>query len=601
MARAIKRPPSKTSFVWFLILVLFISGYFYNNNDLNGNVENVSFSEFRKDINQENILDSKVTLSGSTITYETSENINKKTFKEPQAALSQILKDNEYQDLDIQIKQEDTFWLEFLISAFPAVLILFFFFFMMKSAQSSNSQALNFGKTKARLSNGTTSKTKFADVAGAKEAKEELKEVVDFLKSPSKYIKMGAKIPKGVILVGPPGTGKTLLARAVSGEAGVPFFSISGSEFVEMFVGVGASRVRDLFKNAKKTAPCIIFIDEIDAVGRQRGTGLGGGHDEREQTLNQILTEMDGFETGANVIVIAATNRPDVLDPALLRPGRFDRRVVVDRPDIKDREAILEVHARKKPLKKNVDLSAIAKRSPGFTGADLENVMNEAAIMSASKNLKKIGQPELENALEKVALGPEKRSRVLSETERNITAHHEVGHAVVGHLMPDCDPVHKLSIISRGQALGITWYLPEEDRHLYSKAKFESELCAMLGGYVTEEIFFGQVTTGPSNDLERATAMARRMVTEFGMTDLGPVTYGEKNHEVFIGRDIGHSKNYSEKTAYEIDQRVSSLINEAYKKTVKIVKDNKALISKISLDLLKKENIGREEFESYFK
>ncbi len=374
---------------------------------------------------------------------------------------------------------------------------------------------MSFGKSKARLSNKEKNKTTFDDVAGSEESKTELVEVVDFLKNPDKYTKIGAKIPKGVLLVGPPGTGKTLLARAVAGEADVPFFNISGSEFVEMFVGVGASRVRDLFRKAKKNSPCIVFIDEIDAVGRQRGAGLGGGHDEREQTLNQILTEMDGFETGTNVIVMAATNRPDVLDPALLRPGRFDRRVTVDLPDIKDRIDILKVHSRNKPLAKDIDLERIARHTPGFSGADGENLLNEAAILACRHSKKIIKQPDLEHSIEKVLMGPERKSRVLSKQEKKITAYHEVGHALVGHLLPNCDPVHKISIISRGRALGVTWFLPEEDKHLYSKSKFEDELCSLLGGYVAEKLTFGEMTTGASNDLERATNIARNMVTQY--------------------------------------------------------------------------------------
>jgi cell division protease FtsH len=471
---------------------------------------------------------------------------------------------------------------------------------MMRQAQSSNNQALSFGKSSARLNDKASGKTLFTDVAGSKEAKEELVEVVDFLKNPEKYAKIGAKIPKGVLLVGSPGTGKTLLARAVAGEADVPFFNISGSEFVEMFVGVGASRVRDLFNKAKKNSPCIIFIDEIDAVGRQRGAGLGGGHDEREQTLNQILTEMDGFETGTSVIVIAATNRPDVLDPALLRPGRFDRRVTVDLPDLKDREEILAVHSRNKPLAKDVEIEKIARHTPGFSGADLENLLNGAAILAARKSKKQITQEFLEQSIEKVLMGPERSSRVLSDQEKKITAYHEVGHAVVGHLLPNCDPVHKVSIVSRGHALGVTWFLPEEDRHLYSRSKFEDQLCSLLGGYVAEETFFGETTTGPSNDLERVSNIARKMVMEYGMTPMGPVIFGDKNHEVFLGRDFGHTKNYSEEVAAQLDKHIREFIDAAYARTKKLVADNKDLIIKISEALIEKETLNRDEFLAFF-
>ncbi|MBT4456065.1 ATP-dependent zinc metalloprotease FtsH [Candidatus Peregrinibacteria bacterium] len=495
----------------------------------------------------------------------------------------------------------DKFWIDLLIGFVPFLIIIGFFLFMMRSAQSSNNQAMGFGKSQAKTVDHTKEKTTFDDVAGVLEAKEELKEVVDFLKRPQKYQRMGAKIPKGVILVGPPGTGKTLLARAVAGEAAVPFFSISGSEFVEMFVGVGASRVRDLFKKAKRNAPCIIFIDEIDAVGRHRGAGMGGGHDEREQTLNQILSEMDGFETGTNVFVMAATNRPDVLDPALLRPGRFDRRVIVDNPDLKAREQILEVHSRNKPLASSVDLEKIARQTPGFTGADLENLMNEAAILAAKKNQKKVHMNDVEQSIEKVLMGPERKSKVLSKKEKEITAYHEVGHAVVGNMLEGCDNVRKISIISRGMSLGSTWFMPGEEKHLHSKSKFEDEICSLLGGYICEKAIFGQVTTGASNDLERATNLARRMVTEFGMSDLGPVIFGEKNKEVFLGRDFGHVRNYSEEVAGEIDKQIKKFITEAEGRTEKLIKKHRPLIEKITEDLIKKETLTGEEFKKYFK
>lgn len=596
-----KIPNNKKNSILSVILVAILLAAFlaYSNPNL-AKTEKVSLTQFRVDIAQEQIVDSKVVISGDRITYEREDGVSVYTYKEPSANITDILNQAELNRLNISIEPESRFWSDLLLAAIPVVLILLFFMFMFRQAQSSNNQALSFGKSNAKIHDKTKEKTVFKDVAGAEEAKNELEEVVDFLKYPAKYTKMGAKIPKGVLLIGSPGTGKTLLARAVAGEADVPFFSISGSEFVEMFVGVGASRVRDLFKKAKRNAPCIIFIDEIDAVGRQRGAGMGGGHDEREQTLNQILTEMDGFEKGDSVIVMAATNRPDVLDPALQRPGRFDRRVVVDKPDIKDREKILAVHARNKPLEDGTNLNKIARQTPGCTGADLENIMNEAAIMAAKKNSKIISQHDLEMAVEKVSLGPEKKSRVLSEEERKITSYHEVGHALVGHLTEGCDPVHKVSIISRGQALGVTWYLPTEDKHLYPKSKFEAELCSLLGGYVAEEVFFGQVTTGASSDLQRATSMARRMVTEFGMSDLGPVVFGEKNHEVFLGRDYGHTKNYSEDMAAKIDERIKKFIDEAYKKTKALVEKNKDKMVEISEDLLLKETISRDEFLGYF-
>ncbi len=506
--------------------------------------------------------------------------------------------------LKIQIEdtESSSFWMNLLISVVPFLLIVGFFLFMFRQAQSANNQALSFGKSRARVFDKEKKKTTFADVAGVEEAKVELIEVVDFLKNPAKYKAMGAKIPKGVLLIGAPGCGKTLLARAVAGEADVPFFNISGSEFVEMFVGVGASRVRDLFHRAKRNAPCIIFIDEIDAVGRQRGAGLGGGHDEREQTLNQILTEMDGFETDTNIIVMAATNRPDVLDPALLRPGRFDRRIVVDHPDIKGRQAILEVHIKGKPISRDVDLSKIARQTSGFVGADLENLLNEAALLAARYNKKKIGMREVEKSIEKVLMGPERKSKVMSKKEKEITAYHEVGHALVAKMSPGCDPVHKVSIISRGMALGMTWFMPEEDKHLYAKSKFEAELASLLGGYVAEEIVFGRenVTTGASNDLERATEIARKMVTMYGMSDLGPVIYGDHNREVFLGRDFGHVKNYSEEISAKIDAEIHRIISQAYDKAKEILNKCKKHLNEIAQVLLEKETLTREEFMEFF-
>ncbi len=456
--------------------------------------------------------------------------------------------------------------LTLLISALlPVLLIGAFFFFMMRQAQGTNNQAMSFGKSRARMFLGSKTVVTFADVAGVEEAKQELTEVVEFLKYPEKFNALGARIPRGVLLVGPPGTGKTLLARAVAGEAGVPFFSISGSEFVEMFVGVGASRVRDLFEQAKRNSPCIVFVDEIDAVGRQRGAGLGGSHDEREQTLNQILVEMDGFDTNTNVIVVAATNRPDVLDPALLRPGRFDRQVVLDRPDIKGRREILDVHVKGKPLDKTVDLDDLARRSPGFSGADLANLVNEAAILAARRNKKTITQPEFTEAVDRVIAGPERRSRIITEDEKKIIAYHEGGHAVVQRVLPKCDPVTKVTIVSRGMALGYTMSLPAEDRYLHSKTEFEDKIAGMLGGHVSEEIVFGDTTTGASNDIEKATNLARAMVTQYGMSEaLGPLAFGKKEEMIFLGREISEQRNYSDEVAAKIDAEVRGIIDQAY-------------------------------------
>ncbi|MDP2643070.1 MAG: ATP-dependent zinc metalloprotease FtsH [Candidatus Peregrinibacteria bacterium] len=551
---------------------------------------------------------SKITVSKNKINLELVDGAKQFTNKEAGTNLYELLEQTGVSNeiisklpIYIEDTESSSFWTDILISIIPFILIVAFLGFMMRSAQSSNNQAMSFGKSKAKLFDKEKQKTTFEDVAGAQEAKEELVEIVDFLKHPQKYRAMGAKIPKGVMLIGSPGTGKTLLARAVAGEADVPFFNISGSEFVEMFVGVGASRVRDLFTKAKRNAPCIIFIDEIDAVGRHRGAGMGGGHDEREQTLNQILTEMDGFETGTNVIVIAATNRPDILDPALLRPGRFDRRVVVDMPDIKAREQILEVHGRNKPMAKGVDLKKIAKSTPGFTGADLENLMNEAAILATKLGKKTVAMPELEQSIEKVLMGPERKSRVLNKKEKEITAYHETGHAVVGHLVPNCDPVHKISIVSRGMALGVTWFLPEEDQHLVTKSKFEDELCSLLGGYTAEEIFFGEMTTGASNDLQRATKLARNMVTKYGMSELGPIIFGGENDEIFIGKDYGHIKNYSEESSAKIDELTKKIIDKAYKRTKDLVEKHKDLIERIAKDLLEEETIASDKFKKYFK
>ena len=494
----------------------------------------------------------------------------------------------------------------FIIEALPSIFILLifvvFWFVFMQQSQGGGNKVMSFGKSKAKmLKEDDTRKITFADVASLEEEKEELGEIVDFLKSPRKYTELGARIPKGVLLVGPPGTGKTYLSRAVAGEAGVPFFSISGSDFVEMFVGVGASRVRDLFEQAKKNSPCIIFIDEIDAVGRRRGAGLGGGHDEREQTLNQLLVEMDGFGTNEGIIVMAATNRPDILDPAILRPGRFDRQVYVGVPDIKGREAILKVHTRNKPLAADVDLRVVAKRTPGFTPADLENLVNESALLAARNNLTEIPMDLIEEASIKVLAGPEKKSKVISEKEKRLTAYHEAGHAVTARLLPNADPVHMVTIIPRGMAGGFTAYLPEEDRQYMTKSQMEDQIIQMLGGRVAEALVLGDISTGAQNDIERATKLARKMVTHYGMSDkLGPMTYGTDDEEVFIGRDFGRTRNYSEEVAASIDKEMRTLIDIAYHKAEKLLDDNMNKLHKVAEALLENETLDGKEFEEIF-
>src|SRR5688572_12530482 len=488
-----------------------------------------------------------------------------------------------------------------LMYLLPLLIVVGVIYMMLRQAQGTNNQALSFGKSRARMFTGDQPTVTFDDVAGAEEAKEELAEVVEFLREPDKFIQLGARIPKGVLLVGPPGTGKTLLAKAVSGEAGVPFFSISGSEFVEMFVGVGASRVRDLFDQAKRHSPCIVFVDEIDAVGRQRGAGLGGSHDEREQTLNQMLVEMDGFDTDTNIIIIAATNRPDILDPALLRPGRFDRRVTLDRPDMKGREAILKVHVKGKPLEPNVDLGSLARGTPGFVGADLENLVNEGAILAARRNKKSIGQIDLEEAIERVVMGPERKSRLISDEEKRIIAYHEAGHAVAMNAIPEADPVQKITIVGRGQAGGLTWYRPEDDRLLTSRKKMSAALVGLLGGRVAEELVFDDVTSGASNDIERVTQMARMMVTRLGMSsNMGLMTYGQKEELIFLGREISEQRDYSEAIAEKIDAEVRKLVDEAYKMTKNLLTKYRAELDAVAQRLLEVETLSRDEFESIF-
>ncbi len=528
--------------------------------------------------------------------------------KEENDSLASLLADlqvdpQKLNEVSVTIK-ETSAWSYFLTIILPFLLPLLiiglFLVYMMRGVSGMNSRAMSFGQTAGKeLDLNRKEKVTFADVAGAKEAKEELYEIVEFLKFPKKFHDLGAKIPRGVLLLGSPGTGKTLIARAVSGEADVPFFSISGSEFVEMFVGVGASRVRALFEKAKKVAPCLIFIDEIDAVGRRRGAGLGGSHDEREQTLNQILVELDGFEPSQNVIVIAATNRPDVLDPALLRPGRFDRQVVIDKPDLKDREEILKVHARKKPLEPAVNLRGVAERTPGFSGAELANVLNEAAILAARQNKKSIGQADIFEAIEKVMIGPERKSRVITDKDKKITAYHEAGHAVVAHFLPDVDPIQKVSIIARGQAGGYTLKVPIEDRSYHSRSEFINELSVLLAGHLTEKEIFGEVTTGATSDLRRATAIARSLVTDFGMSEkMGPRTFGEKEEMIFLGREIHEQRDYSEKVAEQIDEEIENFINQASAKTQELITEKRVYIEKVVAVLLEEETIERERFLS---
>lgn len=592
----------------FLIIVvsfLFIAGLFSAFADNKQEVAAVGLDVLVSRI--ENSEVAEITVKGDKIEMLLHDGKRESVKKEANDSFASLLGDlgvdsAKTKEVKINIVNEDgfAFWASsFLPFLIPVIFIAFLFFFMMRGVQGANSKAMSFGQSAAKSfkADGKTKPT-FKDVAGAKEAKEELQEIVEFLKFPKKFHDLGAKIPRGVLLLGAPGTGKTLLARSVAGEADVPFFHMSGSEFVEMFVGVGASRVRSLFEKAKKESPCIIFIDEIDAVGRRRGTGLGGSHDEREQTLNQILVEMDGFEATHNVIVIAATNRPDVLDPALLRPGRFDRRVLIDLPDLKDREAILGVHSINKPLTKNINLKMIAERTAGFSGADLANILNEAAILAARNGKKEIVNEDLFEAIEKVMIGPERRSRVITDKEKKITAYHEAGHAVVSHFIPDADPVHKVSIIARGSAGGYTLKVPSEDRHMHSKSEFISEIAVLLAGHVVEKEIFGEVTTGATSDLRRATSLARSLVTDYGMSDnLGPRTYGAKEEMIFLGREIHEQRDYSEKIAEEIDKEIAGLIKQGQEKAQKIVLAKKIELDKIAEALLDKETIEKEEFE----
>ena len=556
----------------------------------------ISYSQFYSYVQQDKV--SKVTLSGHDVTGEYRDTGAKFQVTTPNE--SDYLPELRKHHVEINVDQQNaTPIIGWVLQLVPFVLMGLLLIFILRQAQSGGSQALSFGRSRAKLLSENRPKVTFNDVAGIEEAKQELAEVVDFLKYPKKFQALGARIPKGVLLLGPPGAGKTLLARAIAGEAGVPFFSISGSDFVEMFVGVGASRVRDLFEQAKKSAPCIVFIDEIDAVGRQRGAGLGGGHDEREQTLNQLLVEMDGFDPNTGVILIAATNRPDVLDPALLRPGRFDRQVVVDRADVRGRAQILAVHARNKPLSKEISLETLAKRTPGFSGADLENLLNEAALLAARQNKSIIEMSDCEEAIDRVIAGPERRSRIISQKEKEIVAYHESGHAVVGGMLPNANPVHKVTIISRGMALGVTMQLPTEDRYLMTRAEIIDQITGLLGGRVSEEIQFKEVTTGASNDFEKATELARRMVTQYGMSsELGMVQYGRGNHQVFLGRDLGEDRNYSEEIASKIDGQVRQIIDDCYKNARSILEANWTKVQRMVDSLLEHETVEADEVQA---
>ena len=581
--------------LWLVIGMILIALFNIFNQPL-GSQSDVIFSEFMNQVESGKITE--VTIQGDRISGKYTDGSSFQTMTPPKDQdLVRILREKGVRI--VVVPPEQTSWyMNILISWFPMILLLGIWIFFMRQMQSGGGKALSFGKSKARLMNEAKNKTTFMDVAGVDEAKEELHEIIEFLKEPQKFNKLGGKIPKGVLLIGPPGTGKTLLAKAIAGEANVPFFSISGSDFVEMFVGVGASRVRDLFEQGKKNSPCIIFIDEIDAVGRHRGAGLGGGHDEREQTLNQLLVEMDGFENNEGVILIAATNRPDVLDPALLRPGRFDRQVMVDRPDVKGREGVLKVHTATVPLTENVDLKIIARGTPGFTGADLANLVNEAALLAARDDKKCVGNDDFESAKDKVLMGVERRSMVISEKEKRTTAYHEAGHALVALKLPGTDPLHKVTIIPRGRALGVTMQLPEDEKHTYPKNYLYNNLAIFMGGRVAEEICLGQMTTGAGNDIERATEMARKMVCEWGMSEkMGPLTYGSKEEQVFLGKDFSQQKNFSDQTAKLIDQEVKALVMGGYKKACEIITEHRDSLEKMALALLDRETLDGSEIK----
>jgi len=555
----------------------------------------LSYSEFLTMVERGDVVE--VTIQGDKISGMTNQGRAFRTFAPKDIELIKILRDKE---VEISAKPEESspWYMTVLVSWFPMILLIGVWIFFMRQMQVGGGKALSFGKSRARLVSDDRNKVTFEDVAGIEEAKEELQEIIEFLRDPKKFTRLGGRIPKGVLLVGAPGTGKTLLARAIAGEAGVPFLSISGSDFVEMFVGVGASRVRDLFVQGKKNAPCIIFLDEIDAVGRHRGAGLGGGHDEREQTLNQLLVEMDGFESNEGVILISATNRPDVLDPALLRPGRFDRQVVVPVPDVKGREAILKVHTRKTRMAEDVDLSVIARGTPGFTGADLENMTNEAALLAARRDKDRIDMSELEDAKDKVLMGTERKSMIISDEEKKTTAYHEAGHTLVAKLTPDTDPIHKVTIIPRGRALGLTQQLPLDDKHTYTKDYLINNIRVLMGGRIAEEIALNTQTTGASNDIERATEIARKMICEYGMSEnLGPLAFGKKDEEIFLGREIAQHRDYSELTAQKIDEEVNNLVSENYQKTFKLISDHVETLNRLAQALLERETLAGPEIE----
>ena len=581
-------------------LLIFIGVQQYNQTI--NEPEASTFSEFKELINNGEVVEATIKEQSNTVHFKTKNDDKVFQTEYPEGFEGEIFQILVDQNIVLTTDTEPAGFQEYFIAFLPWLFIAGFMFFMFSQVRSNGNQVMQFGKSKAKEVDEQLPKVTFKDVAGAEEAKEELEEIKEFLKSPEKFNNLGAKIPKGVLLVGPPGTGKTLLARAVAGESEVPFYSISGSDFVEMFVGVGASRVRDLFKKAKESAPSIIFIDEIDAVGRMRGAGLGGGHDEREQTLNQLLVEMDGFESNQGVILMAATNRPDVLDPALLRPGRFDRQVIVDRPDLNGRTEILKVHAKDKPLAKNINLKTVAKQTPGFTGADLANLLNEAALLTARKNKKKVSIQDIENSIDRVLAGPEKKSRLMSDEEKLIIAYHETGHALVGWALPNADPIHKVTIIPRGRALGYTQALPEGEKYLTSKAELKDRLAMLMGGRVAEEIIFADPTTGASNDIEKATEIARKMVMEFGMSEkLGPMLYGKGSNEVFLGRDYGRQQDYSDEVASSIDDEVKSLLSDAHIIAGKILKKFKKQMEIMVKVLIEKETIDRDEVAKIFK
>ena len=595
---------NSSSAVYLIILVVLIFGGFtaYQSR---GNASSIPYSQLEQNWKSGDIESIKINEDNLQIEGKTKDNKSFITYA-PEGVVSQLIK--EYPNSSVKVEYATPSnagaWLTIIPIVLLIVIFLVFLFIFTQQSQGSNSGrgVMNFGKSKAKIANPDSQKITFKEVAGADEEKAELEEIVDFLKMPAKYIEMGARIPKGVLLVGPPGTGKTLLAKAISGEAGVPFFSISGSDFVEMFVGVGASRVRDLFQEAKKNAPCIVFIDEIDAVGRQRGAGLGGGHDEREQTLNQLLVEMDGFGINEGIIMIAATNRPDILDPALLRPGRFDRQILVGAPDVKGRKEVLQVHTKKKPLAEDIDLEVLAKRTPGFSGADLENLANEAALLAVRRGKKQITMVEMEEAITRVIAGPEKKSRVIIEKDRRLTAYHEAGHAVVMKLLPNADPVHEISIIPRGRAGGYTMPLPTEDRAYNSKSSLKDKMVELLGGRVAEQIVLGDISTGAKNDIDRASNIARSMVMEYGMSEeIGTISYGTDQNEVFLGRDIGRGRNFSEELAAKIDAEIKSLIDEAYKKAEVLLKENINKLHAVSKALLEKEKLEGSEFIEIFE